>query len=66
MRVTWETRITRNGSWPTPWRWEVWRKQHDPIDVKLRTGYAVSKDRARRKALRAKLSMERDDVQVTL
>jgi hypothetical protein len=61
--VVWETEITRNGIWPTSWCWEVWRKQGYERD--LRTGYAMTKDRARRKAAEARISMERDDVKWT-
>jgi hypothetical protein len=58
----WEVTIERSGEWPTPWRWAVWRKGTGPYG--LRMGRAITKDRARRKAIKARLSMERDDVTV--
>jgi hypothetical protein len=58
----WEVTIERDGLWPTPWRWRVWAK--GPGDYRLRSGETFTKDRARRKAMKAKLSMERDDVRV--
>jgi hypothetical protein len=58
----WEVKIERNGIWPTPWCWEVWCK--DGVNYRLRRGETFTKDRARRKAMKAKVSMERDDVRV--
>lgn len=62
-QVRWEIDIRRDGMWPTVWTWKVWRK--DGIHYSLRTGDAMTKNRARREAVKAKLSMERDDVTVT-
>jgi hypothetical protein len=60
--VRWEVTIERRGMWPTRWCWAVWRKA--PGDYRFRMGDAFTKDRARRKAIKAKVSMERDDVRV--
>ena len=62
--VEWEIEITRNGIWPTPWRWQVVRRQRSPYDFTVRSGDAFTKDRARKKALKAKRSIENDDVKV--
>src|SRR3978361_1784303 len=60
--VSWEVSITKDGIWPTTWRWEVRRKQENPYDYKYRFGTSLTKDRARRKALKVKRSIEDDDV----
>ena len=62
--VEWEIEVTRNGVWPAIWRWKVGRHQRNPYDYDVRFGETFSKDRARRKALKAKRSMEEDDVKV--
>lgn len=61
--IRWEIEIRRSGTWPTVWRWSVycWDGNHSSI----RTGDAITKNRARREAIKAKLSIERDDVTVT-
>jgi len=56
-----EIEIRKNGMWPTRWSWAVRRRDGD---YGFRLGQAFTKDRARRKALKAKRSMEVDDVKV--
>ncbi len=51
--------IKKDGMWPVRWTWYVWGDNYD-----LRMGFAVTKDQARRKAIKAKHSMEIDDVDV--
>lgn len=60
--VSWEVEITHDGWWPFKWSWTVERRIG--YDVKWRRGDALTKDRARRKALAAKRSMQEDDVTV--
>jgi hypothetical protein len=61
-QVNYEIEITRGGMWPTVWKWSV--RTVYPAPYASRYGDAITKDRARRKALKAKRSMERDDVRV--
>jgi hypothetical protein len=62
--------IERTGIWPTAWSWAVYREEVDAAgyyvsgSYAMRRGAAFTKDRARRKALRARRSMEQDDVRV--
>jgi hypothetical protein len=61
--TTWEIEITRDGMWPFVWEWQTWKRWGYKQD--LRVGSAMTKERARKKALAAKRSMENDDVRVT-
>jgi hypothetical protein len=63
-KAVWTTEITRDGMWPTKWRWNVQRHRRHPFELDSRGGEALTKERARRKAIRARLSMERDDVRI--
>ena len=60
-----EMEIEHDGMWPTTWSWKVtsWHPEHGLL---LRMGSAISKDRAIRKAIRAKHSIDRDDTRVVL
>jgi hypothetical protein len=68
--VHFELDIARDGMWPTVWSWTVRREERDergwPVigSYATRSGDTFTKDRARRKALRARRSMETDDVRV--
>lgn len=48
------------GLWPARWSWRVvrWQNAH----IQLRSGFAMTKDRALKAALKAKRSIENDDV----
>jgi hypothetical protein len=65
-----EIKIERNGMWPFYWRWSVMRDEIDergqstPSAFAFRFGEATTKDRARRKALKVRRSLEEDDVRV--
>lgn len=63
-----EINIKHNGMWPFTWSWDVVQRRPRPIVaefIAMRSGDALTKDRARRKALKAKASMETEDVTVT-
>jgi hypothetical protein len=60
-QVTYEVEIENMGDWIGRWRWTVVQRGDG---YKIRMGRAMTKDRARRKALRAKRRMEVDDVTV--
>lgn len=67
--VHFEVELEHDGIWPTRWTWTVRREERDelgaiPGTFSVRFGDALTKDRARRKALRARRSMEADDVRV--
>lgn len=64
--VEWEIEIKHDGIWPTPWMWHVSGTRRSPWDYNSRFGFATTKDRARRKAIKAKRSMETEDVKVTM
>jgi len=55
-----EIRIEHDGLWPMRWGWTV---IYSPTST-IRSGFAFSKDRAQRAAARARLSIERDDVDI--
>lgn len=59
-RVHWRIDIKRDGIWPLPWSWAV--VNEDTIQV--RVGSARTKDRAQHKAAAARVSMERDDLEI--
>lgn len=64
----WEIEITHDGMWPFRWRWHVTRilRYVGPphYESSHRHGDSLTKDRARREALKAKRSIEEDDVLV--
>ena len=64
--LTWEIEIKRDGViWPFVWSWRVVRREGRPsYGTSVRSGDSLTKDRARRKALKAKRSMQDDDVTV--
>lgn len=64
--MTFEIKIEHDGMWPTKWSWVVTKRGNSLGDFACRSGEALTKDRARRKAIEAKLSMENEDVKVTL
>jgi hypothetical protein len=64
MSVEWRVEIKHDGIWPKKWDWMVIRQETDPYHTDLRTGDAFTKDGARRAALKAKRSMEDEDVRV--
>lgn len=54
--------IEHDGVWPTKWRWVVRRSFASPDGYASRSGYTFTKDRALKAALKAKRSIENDDV----
>jgi len=59
--VGWETTVEHDGMWPFPWSWRVIKRGDRTA---LRSGGAISRERAQRKAIRARLSMEREDLRI--
>jgi hypothetical protein len=58
----WKVEITHDGVWPTKWRWSVLRKS----DCAIRVGESFTKQGAERAVVKARLSIEREDVRIEL
>lgn len=63
--VFFQTNVTKDGKWPYKWQWEVVKEVRTYkycSDWQFRMGCCSTRRGARRKALRARIKMENDDL----